>query len=486
FPIPRRVFSCMLAHRHSLLLLAIALSLVLPASATAAPMFDPTFGNKGRSIPTTEWDSAYMQFWDAESTSSGGQILVGEKTEFDRNWAMQVFRRNGQPDTRFGKNGNVSLPPSVHRFVDEQAAQDVLVQRNGSILVAGQANVFNSADRRRCRCQGTKHGWAVIKFLPSGRIDRRYGKNGIALLRGINLPIGSKWAIGGGDSSVFTILSDRRGGAVLYGNSTNAVSRKLSFDSLSAVTVRVDKSGRQDRRFGRGGRIVERGIDYKVNPSAMGVRRDGAILTIRESESRVRGRGWRYALIRRYNSAGRPLRGRGKNRPYQRVRVPYTGGDDYALFTSEIDDSGAIIFGPGDSRNIKSLKFMALAPNGKLDRRFGGDGTLQFSISRPDLGTVQRTAWVPSGKSGVQRVMIDFVGKNDVDEHRAVLSFNRHGRLRGFGDGSGLEVMDYGAMEIGINEIFMTVGKRTAYMVDSDVHVGLNDLNVVTKLKFDH
>jgi hypothetical protein len=46
-------------------------------------------------------------------------------------------------------------------------------------------------------------------------------------------------------------------------------------------------------------------------------------------------------------------------------------------------------------------------------------------------------------------------------------------------------VLSYGPLEIGIFEIFMTVGKRTAFMIDSSVRVGVNEPNVVSKVKFD-
>lgn len=463
--------------------IAIAACLAFAPTASAAVKFDSSFGVNGRGAPVYDWDSAYMEIWDADVTPAGGPIIVGAQSEFDRNWAMQVFRRDGQPDTRFGKHGNVKLPRSIRRVVDYQAAQNVMVQPDGSILVAGRANVFNATDRRRCRCKGTKYGWAVIRFRSDGRLDRRYGNNGVALLRGISLPIGGQWDVGGGDASVYSMEPDQRGGAILYGNSSQALSHKPSDISHSAVIVRVDRSGQQDRTFGRGGRIIEKGVEYKIDPSTMGIRRDGAIVTIRESE-RGRTQGWRFALIRRYDSNGRPLRGRGMNRPYQRVRVPITGGDDYSLFAAHVSASGAIMFGPGDSTGKKIFNFMALRPDGKRDRRFGGDGIHRFTVSRPDLGRVMNTSWVPSGNSGIYRMMLDFEGAREIDSHRAVLSFDRLGRLSSLGGGSGLEVLDYGGRQIGIYEVFMTVGKRTAYMIDSDVHADVTELNVVSKLKF--
>jgi uncharacterized delta-60 repeat protein len=142
----------------------------------------------------------------ALAVQSDGRILVASESLglTYEGLALVRFKANGALDRSFGRGG----------FLAQRIAQrvgipsDVAVQGNGRILVVGQGqeklNIFLSA----------------LRLLPSGKVDRKFGQNGIAKLDR------------GGQAAAFAALTQRNGrvvagGAFEIGSPENRITKLL-------------------------------------------------------------------------------------------------------------------------------------------------------------------------------------------------------------------------------------------------------------------
>ncbi|HET7856269.1 MAG TPA: hypothetical protein VFL41_07410 [Gaiellaceae bacterium] len=106
----------------------------------------------------------------ALAVQRNGRIVVAGTTGISRYpWDPRIavvrLLRNGAVDRTFGKR---VLKPAANGG----NARAVVVQPDGGILVAGRAY-----DDRK---QDTS-AWALVRYLPNGRVDRSFGKGGIVL-----------------------------------------------------------------------------------------------------------------------------------------------------------------------------------------------------------------------------------------------------------------------------------------------------------------
>ncbi|HEU5064902.1 MAG TPA: hypothetical protein VFT86_03315 [Gaiellaceae bacterium] len=79
--------------------------------------------------------------------------------------AVLRLTKSGRLDRRFGKR---LLRPGSHGGY----AQAILVDREGAVLVGGLAYDDSALDAA---------AWALARFLPSGALDRGFGRSGIVL-----------------------------------------------------------------------------------------------------------------------------------------------------------------------------------------------------------------------------------------------------------------------------------------------------------------
>jgi uncharacterized delta-60 repeat protein len=124
------------------------------------------------------------------------------------------FDPDGTPDAGFGHNGRVSLRPGGREF----KARALVVTSGGRILVGGIVG----------------GGFAIVRLLPDGRPDPRFGSGGWLLPRS------------GGTAESLTL---RRVGSRTY---LAGVAR--DGERLRVVLLRFGKDGRPDQSFGRHGR----------------------------------------------------------------------------------------------------------------------------------------------------------------------------------------------------------------------------------------
>lgn len=104
---------------------------------------------------------------------ASGASAVGFRREGPR-IAVLRLNRNGTLDRRFGKR---LLSPGPHGGY----ARAVLADRGGGIVVGGLAYDDSKLDTA---------AWALVRYLPSGRLDRSFGRGGIVLS---DLGTGADW-----------------------------------------------------------------------------------------------------------------------------------------------------------------------------------------------------------------------------------------------------------------------------------------------------
>jgi uncharacterized delta-60 repeat protein len=206
---------------RQLALVALAVSLAAgPAPASAAAQGgrpDPTFGN-GRGWVTTRIVGATSVAYGAAVVRGGKIVVAGQATTHGGNEQIFVarYRPDGRLDRRFGSRGifKSALPKAAGPFIATAVAPE---RRTGRLLVAGGYG------------QGSL---LVLRLTPAGRLDRSFGRSGLARTPG------------GGIAQ--SLALQRNGGMLLGGSNANRNGRPM-------VVARFTRNGVLDRGFGSRG-----------------------------------------------------------------------------------------------------------------------------------------------------------------------------------------------------------------------------------------
>ena len=329
---------------------------------------DPAFGNGGRVL--TAFDGSAVahavavlpdnrivvggEFLGTLSSPCPGHLHLGGGEGF----ALARYRPDGTLDPSFGQGGMV-----VTRFDGGAAGLDVLVQRDGKVVVVGASS----------------GGLALARYSVDGSLDRSFGRNGIVIAR-----FGSRTP----------------GKAVLDQTGRILVPVSGSCITCSGYVLRYDGHGRLDTTFGRRG---------KAGVALSGIRGaamfDGQIVIAGVAN-------WvehpRIAVLR-LASAGKLDRSFGRNGT---LLLPTTSGSEPVLATQK---TGAIVVAAGgrsrranDSYNFTLTRIL---PNGGIDRRFGRRGIVTDDFGGRDFG--QAVTVRPNGKilvAGVVGALADGIG----------------------------------------------------------------------------
>lgn len=147
-----------------------------------------------------------------------GKIVVAAEDYF-----VARLRRDGSLDKSFGGDG-------LEHVFFKRGLSDIAIQPNGRIVVAGTRDLFR--------------GYApeFRRLLPNGRLDRSFGHGGSVTVRSRR-----------GFTSVQRIKLQDDGKIVGVGDTDQFPHRDQGF-----YAVRLDRSGRVDRGFGRGGIVKTR------------------------------------------------------------------------------------------------------------------------------------------------------------------------------------------------------------------------------------
>jgi uncharacterized delta-60 repeat protein len=156
-------------------------------------LLDPTF-NGG--APET---SGLMDYASATAIQPDGKmVVVGRQGvgAFGSELAVARFNPDGSPDSSFGSGGVTYYPASAY-----SAADGVLLQPNGNILVCGHTSV---------KTKGVTSGAILVaRYTPNGALDTSFATKGTFTW---------DYGPGGDDASSISLLSD---GSVLVAGSVN-------------------------------------------------------------------------------------------------------------------------------------------------------------------------------------------------------------------------------------------------------------------------
>jgi uncharacterized delta-60 repeat protein len=147
-------------------------------------VLDASFSGDGKAFVNF---GTRFQGANAVTVGPGGKVLIGgfSSNGSTGRWAMARFASDGKLDTGFGGDGKVTTNLSP---ADEQI-EDLIVQKNGTIVAAGYAQ------------KGASSRFAVSRYGSGGRLDKRFGFGGSNLIdvgRGSDIAYGIATRVGGG------------------------------------------------------------------------------------------------------------------------------------------------------------------------------------------------------------------------------------------------------------------------------------------------
>jgi uncharacterized delta-60 repeat protein len=179
----------------------------------------------------------------------GKFILVGvahNPQMYHSTFGMVRFNADGTLDKTFGKGGKVLTPlDDITGFGHDQEAFAVAVAEDGKIVVVGET-------------AGYPTDFAVVRYDSKGRLDKKFGKNGLVTTDF------------GGDDSATEVTIQPDGKIVVAG-------KGVMGDNDYAIS-RYNTDGKLDKTFGEGGKATVDFLGGKDWPYGVHVRDDGKIL----------------------------------------------------------------------------------------------------------------------------------------------------------------------------------------------------------------
>ncbi len=193
---------------------------------------DPSFGVGGMQAVDTFGDS---EVFDAVALQGDGKIVATGRTCTNLpscSFTLIRFLPDGNLDLGFGTGGQgggfviTGFDGDDNFGNDNDDARAVAIQPDGKIVAAGNA-------------AGLGNAFALARYLPDGRLDRRFGNRGTVTIV-VN---------GGGNANALVIQAD---GKLVVGGVTGIPG---TGSSLDFTLLRLTPTGRLDRRFGVDGAV---------------------------------------------------------------------------------------------------------------------------------------------------------------------------------------------------------------------------------------
>jgi uncharacterized delta-60 repeat protein len=226
---------------------------------TANGMLDRSFAEGG----WAEVDLGEAEFAHAVAVQRNGRIVVAGETDcpFAVCFALVRFLPDGRLDRSFGANGVVR---TMFARYGASRAYDVAVHPDGNIVAVVMRYRGDDAQDDEL--------FAVARYLPDGRLDRSFSRDGLASVD-----------FGFGDADA-TALALRPGGKILVaGHGARNLYR--TGDDFAVARLRAD--GRLDRSFSGDGRVtVNFGHQLSDSVRGLALRRDGRIVLAGSSGKR--------------------------------------------------------------------------------------------------------------------------------------------------------------------------------------------------------
>jgi uncharacterized delta-60 repeat protein len=241
-------------------------SYALLARFEANGALDPSFDADGILL------SSFYPGWGAVATDlaiqEDGRILTAGVTQSPTGSQFALERRNphGSLDVTFGAGGQVATAfgPGYPAAV----ATGVALDDEGRIVAAGLAGPVHGGHR----------DFALARYLPDGRLDRKFGRDGLVTTD-----------FGGASDDAAAAVAIQPNGRIVVAGSTFQ-------DTRSFALARYLPDGRLDRKFGAGGLVqTPFGLNSFAQATAVAVQADGKILA---GGSAYSGFSQEFALVR--------------------------------------------------------------------------------------------------------------------------------------------------------------------------------------------
>lgn len=244
-----------------------------PASAAPLLGFDPGFGTSGKTIGNPAGHDRDVFVTSIAPRPDGGWITAGytntqendEDYQGNTRWFIAAYLANGAPDPQFGSGGRLLRSGSTKASPDAGSWVDAIaVQPDGKILAGGIIDLATNRDQAQyereaggdtdCQCSASRAAFLIARYLPNGKLDRTFSKNGFKELTDVS----RSWTENGPLATLdeIVVLPSGRiyvlGAAPYYSNGLTANPR----DRNRLLGFSLKSNGDVDRSFGTRGRML--------------------------------------------------------------------------------------------------------------------------------------------------------------------------------------------------------------------------------------
>jgi uncharacterized delta-60 repeat protein len=375
--------------------------------ANTAPIFA---GNGFVTIPLGAYSAG-----ESVIALSTGKVLVAGYGDLGgtNDYALARYNADGSIDTGFGGGDGLIVNGTDASYMSsfysdwEDKAHDALVQADGKILVAGEADPASNYAT----------SMVVTRYTGSGSLDTTYGSGGVAEVY-----------FSAYNSVAESIAIDGNGKAVLAGSYEYMVGANYY---KGMAVARLNADGSSDSTFsGDGKATLSIGIQGDLTDGKdvfhdVAVQADNKIVAV--GSARALENSVDEFTVVRYTTAGvldTTFSGDG-------IARANFGGDDIA-YCAQIDSTGKI-YVAGTASGVMAVARFTSA--GVLDTTFSGDG-----MFTSDLGRQVREVMIQSDG----KILLAGHGTSDI----VVLRLNSSGTLdTSFGGGDGAATVNFGSAD---------------------------------------
>lgn len=330
----------------------------LLVTLVATPLFsqgglDKTFASTGKIVRSI---TPGFDFTTATAVQTDGKILVtGYVSNGSVDFMLLRFNMNGTLDTAFGDSGTV-----ISDFGKSEIAMAMVLQPDGKIILAGQANPVSNAD------------FALARYNTDGSLDATFGNGGMATA-----------AIGQYDDIAQAITLQSDGRIVVAGYSG-------AYPNYDFSLARFKANGIIDSSFSSDGRIIMPIGTGSDIATAVKIQANGKIVVA----GRFVAKGEYDIAVVRLHPDGSLDFDFGSTGV---IRTSIGSVDDMGSAIAIQPDQKIIVGGSANTGSYSDFAIVRYDTAGALDNSFSGDGKQTIAIGSDNDGA-NAMALQPDGK----------------------------------------------------------------------------------------